>query len=94
MMGSIEALLLDALIQNNAESMRTGKGTFYKTTHASVKVKDWSETLAFIQESERWDLLEARVSKTAAQQVVEETKLPIPGVEIERMVKVNVRRPD
>lgn len=94
MMSSIEALLLDTLMQNDAESMRTDSGTFYKSTHASVKVLNWTETLAFIKENEAWDLLEARVSKTASEALVAETKKGIPGVDISRTVRVNVRRSD
>ena len=94
MMASIEVLLLDTLATNKAESMRTDNGTFYKSVQASVKVKEWAETLAFIQENEYWDLLEARVSKVAAEALVAETKTGIPGVDISRMVRVNVRRSD
>ena len=94
MLGALEAMLLDALQQTNTESMRTLAGTFYKTTHSSVKVKDWATTLAFIQDNGAWDLLEARVNKTAAEALVSDTAQGIPGVDIDRMVRVNVRRPD
>jgi cytosine/adenosine deaminase-related metal-dependent hydrolase len=94
MMTALEALLLDALLQTNAEAMRTNAGSFYKTTHASVKVKDWATTLAYIQQKGLWELLEARVSKVVAQQIVEDTQAAIPGIEIDRMTRVNVRRPD
>ena len=52
---------------------------------------DWPETLRYIREREAWDLLEARVSKTAAAVVVEETGAPIPGVETTSEIRVNVQ---
>jgi hypothetical protein len=50
------------------------------------------EFLGFVRAKEAWDLLEARVSKLAAQELIKETKLPIPGVETSSEVVVNVRR--
>jgi hypothetical protein len=89
----LEGMLLDVLNEHNAKTMKVETGTFYKTTRSSSKVTDWREALDFIRANEAWELLEARVSKTAAAAIIEETKQPIPGVEVTREVVVQVRRP-
>lgn len=91
-MDRLETILLDALNNANLNAMRAPAGTFFKTTETSVKVHEWSKTLAHIQEHELWELLEARVNKTAAQAIIEETRVPIPGVAVERLTVVQVRR--
>jgi len=91
-MGVLEAWLLEALNQAKLKSMNSPHGTAYKTTRTSAKVTDWAAALTFIRTHEAWDLLEARVSKLAAQTIIEETQQPIPGVETSSEVCCNVRR--
>jgi hypothetical protein len=91
-MEQIEALLLGHLNDSKLESMRAHTGTAYKTIRTSAKVVGWSEVLDFIREKECWELLEARVSKVAAEALVAERQAAIPGVEITREVCVQVRR--
>ncbi len=91
-MSVLENWMLDDLNQSGAESMRTTAGTCYKAKRTTAKVHAWSETLQFILEKQAYELLEARVSKTAAQAILEETGQPVPGVAIETETTVNVRR--
>jgi hypothetical protein len=91
-MDMLEAWMLEMLNQAKLQSMKSPHGTAYKTTRSSAKVLDWTAALAFIREKDAWDLLEARVSKLAAQAIIDETKLPIPGVEVSSELAVNVRR--
>jgi hypothetical protein len=91
-MEQIEGWLLEALNQAQVDSMKGRHGTAYKTLRTSAVVRDWTATLAFIRDNGLWDLLEARVSKLAAQAIIEETNKPIPGVETSSEVVVNVRR--
>jgi len=91
-MARLEGWLLEALNQAGLSSMKAPAGTAFKTTRTSAKVIDWPATLAFIREREAWDLLEARVSKLAAQEIMAELKQPIPGVETSAELCVNVRR--
>lgn len=89
----IEGVLLATLDALKQESMRSKSGTFYRSTQTSVKVTAWSQTLEYIRDNDAWELLEARVNKTAAAAILEETRAPIPGVEVSRIYSVNVRRP-
>ena len=91
-MGTLEAWMLDALNATGTESARTKHGTVFKSTRTSTKVMDWTATLNFIREVGAWDLLEARVSKTAAEAIMTETQQPIPGLSVSRETTLNVRR--
>jgi len=90
-MEQLEAGLLDHLNQAGTDSTHAKAGTAYKNTVTSVTVQDWAKTLDYIKETNSWDLLEARVSKTGALEIVEETKEPIPGVQITQVIVLRVR---
>lgn len=92
MMTKLEGYMLEALNAANLSSMRSPHGTAFKSLRTSAKVLDWAATLGFIREHDAWDLLEARVAKKAAFDIVEETQQAIPGVETTSEVCVNVRR--
>ena len=91
-MNTLEGWMLEALNNAGLQSMKSPHGTAYKSVRTSAKVTDWLATLSFIKEKEAWDLLEARVSKLAAQAIIDETHLPIPGVDTSSEIVVNVRR--
>jgi hypothetical protein len=91
-MAQLEARLLGILNDHHMENMKTQYGTAYKSLRTSATVTDWPLTLGYIREKEEWSLLEARVSKRAAQDLIEETGQPIPGVETKSEVCVNVRK--
>jgi hypothetical protein len=87
----IETALLAHLNELGLESTKCKAGTAYKSTTTSVTVKDWPSTLAFIRENELWDLLEARVGKTVALELLEERGEPPPGVQITQALVLRVR---
>lgn len=84
---TIEGLLMKALHEAGADSMKTPSGTAYKQAWSSAKVQDWQRVLDYAVENERFDLFERRVSKAVAEEIGE-----VPGLVFERGVKVNVRR--
>lgn len=88
----IETVLLERLLQRGSLNTRTEAGTAYVSDDVSVTVNGWSQTLDFIKENELWELLEARVSKTAAQEIIAERQADIPGVVVRREKVVNIRR--
>lgn len=91
-MDQLEGYLLEAMNQTGLDSMKSPHGTAFKSQRTSAVVRDWQATLGFIREHDAWDLLEARVAKTAAFNIIKETEQPIPGVETSAEVVVNVRR--
>jgi hypothetical protein len=92
MLERLEAHMLEALNEAGLQSAKSPHGTAYKSTRTYAKVIDFAQVLAFIREHDAWDLLEHRVSKKAAETIIEETQEPIPGVETSSEVVINVRR--
>jgi 2-iminoacetate synthase ThiH len=91
-MQQLEGLLLAELERAGVSSMKGDAGTVYTSTTTSVVVKDWPETFGYIKTHELWDLLEARVSKTATLTTIQETGKPIPGVQVSQAISLRVRR--
>lgn len=92
-MAQLEAMMLDELNVSKSQSIKTDKGTFFKTTKISVSVKEWQKTLDWIKDNDAWGLLEARVSKTNLLAIQEELNTTVPGVQISSEVGLNVRSP-
>lgn len=92
MLSTLANLILAELNAAEVHSMSSPDGTVYKSTETSVTVKNWGATLSYIQTHQAWDLLEARVSKTAALMVMEETGEAIPGVSMSQESVLRVRR--
>jgi phage host-nuclease inhibitor protein Gam len=84
----LEAALMKLMNEVGVQSVKTKAGTAYFSNVSSVRVVDWPVTLDFIVSNGAWDLLERRVNKTA----LKELEDGVPGVAIETIRKVNVRR--
>ena len=91
-MGVLENWLISDLHKANVNSMRCDAGTCYFDKRTSATIENWDAFLAYVQESGIWELLERRVSKLAAESILEETKKPVPGVKHDREVILKVRR--
>lgn len=91
-MEKIEAVLLKALEESQADSIKTKAGTAYKSIRTSCTVADWDTVLAFIQEHDLWHMLERRVSKASVDAYREEYDAIPPGLNIRSEVTVNIRR--
>lgn len=91
MLSRLGNLILAELQAAGVNSMASAEGTVYKSTETSVSVKDWPATLSYIQQNQLWDLLEARVAKTAAVTIMQETQAPIPGVQVSQEIVLRVR---
>jgi hypothetical protein len=88
----LENRLMAVLNENSSRQMRVDAGTFYTAKHISARVNAWSETLDYIRENDAWELLEARVNKTAVQALMEETNAEIPGVNVTTTYVLHVRK--
>lgn len=91
-MDRLENAILQTLTAQGVESVRTEHGTAYKSTSTSATIADWDAFLSFVQENERYDMIEKRCAKTAVEQYrAANDDLP-PGVNWREAVTVNVRR--
>lgn len=92
LMAKIEGQILAHFQETGQESAGTASGTAYKSTRASATVADRDGFLAYLQQSENWQLLDARVSKKAVDEFVAENKELPPGVSLRSEVTINIRR--
>lgn len=92
MLATLGNMILAELNAAGVSSMASPDGTVYKSTETSVTVKDWPAALAYIMQHQAWDLLEARVAKTAALTVINETNEMIPGVAVAQEIVLRVRK--
>ena len=88
----IEGVLLKRFNDNEIESVRTKVGTAFKTTRTSVTCADRELFFDFVKERELFDLLEARPAKALVDQYYEEHSEYPPGLNINRVVSISVRR--
>lgn len=92
-MAKLEAYLKDEMDKQNLTSFKSEYGTAFLTTTDYASVADWQEVLAYIRETESFDLLTQSVSKLAVRAFIEENKQVPPGVNYGTKVDVNIRKP-
>lgn len=84
--------LLELMTAENLDNVKTEHGTAYRKLVDNVTVEDWDQALRHIVGEQAWHLLERRVNKTAAQEILDETGQPLPGCKHNRAYVVQVRR--
>jgi hypothetical protein len=92
-MTKIEAWIKQQADTQGVTSFKSEHGTAFLTTVDYANVADWDATLRFIRESEAFDMLEKRVSKTAVRAYIDQTKSVPPGVNYGTKLEVNIRKP-
>jgi hypothetical protein len=92
-MVKIEAWIKQQADVQGVTSFKSDHGTAFLTTVDYANVADWDATLRFIRESEAYDMLEKRVSKTAVRAYIDQTKSVPPGVNYGTKLEVNIRKP-
>lgn len=90
-MAQIEQKLLATMHETGTTSLKAKTGTAYQQEWLSATVGDWSQVLDFIVDNKQYDLLERRVNKTVVKDLLEDGS-EVPGVNIERGVRVNIRK--
>lgn len=91
----LKALLLAQLNAAGATSIKTEKGTFYKSIRIKPSAADWSAIWEWMKANDALDLLEARLKSTFIRKYMEDHggALP-PGVNVIQEYEVSVRRPN
>lgn len=88
----MEAAILQEFEAKGFTSVRTEKGTAYRTTRTGAGVADWETFLEFVKANDLWNMLEKRVAKTAVEQYKDiHGDLPA-GVNWREEIIINVRR--
>lgn len=93
-MARIEQTIHQRLLASGTEAFKTAAGTAFLKEQTSVTVKDWAgQTLPFIIQNQRWDLLDAGVNKTATIAHMEANNGSVPpGVNYTSRMVVQIRR--
>lgn len=80
------------LEQSGSESIRTKEGTCYSTTRYTASLADPDEFMKFVIANQSYDLLDRKANSTAVRDyVAEKGNLP-PGVNLNSIKTVGVRR--
>ena len=88
----LEDIFQKQMVEQGLKNLTTEDGTAYQSEVVSVKVADWDRFREYVLAGGLWHMLEQRANKTAVQEVMEETGQLPPGLDINRAIKVNVRR--
>lgn len=90
---TIEVSLLAKMNEVGTDSFKGASGTAFKSERSTAVVEDREAFLNFVRDNGAWDLLEARAGKTAVDAYTEEHGEYPPGVNMNRAITINVRRP-
>lgn len=89
----LEAFLKTQMDAQGLTSFKSDYGTAFLTTTDYANVADWDAMLAFVRETDAFDMLEKRVSKVAVRGYIEANKMVPPGVTYGTKLEVNIRKP-
>lgn len=89
---AIELSLLEYLNDNGLQNLKTETGTAYKVTHVNTKMVDRQKLVAFVKETDNFDLFTNSLTKEAVKAYVETHKEPPPGVEVTTYLECNIRK--
>lgn len=92
MMLKLENMFQHAMDEDGVDSLKNADGTAFKSIKSSVTVEDWDSFIKYVRDNDLWYALEKRASKTAVEEILEETGELPPGLKISRTMKINVRR--
>ncbi len=76
------------------DSFKTADGTAFRNTKESYRVLDWQQTLAFMQATGNWQMLEKRVAKLATKEIHQTTGAIPPGLDYIVEETFVIRRPN
>ncbi len=92
MLEQLGNMLLGHLNTVNAESIRTGAGTFFKTTKKTASLEDPEAFMRFVIANNAFDMIDRKANVTAVDDYIKEHNALPPGVKFTERVEVNVRR--
>lgn len=83
----VESKLMQMMQDVGVDKLAGAAGTAFVKVNVSMTVADWDEVIGYVKENDAYDLLEKRVSKTAAQE-----RGDVPGLAISQTRVVQIRR--
>lgn len=83
----IESRVLQVMQETGVDKLAGSAGTAFSKINTSVTVADWDKVVEYVRDNDAFDLLEKRVSKTAAQE-----RGDVPGLAVSQTKVVQFRR--
>lgn len=83
----LEAKMQERLAELGVEKAGGEAGTVFTKVNTSYTVEDWDSVVEYVKENDAFDLLERRVSKSAAQE-----RGDVPGLRTTQVKAIQVRR--
>lgn len=90
-MDKIESDMSGLLERSNLTSMSTPAGSVVKMKWTKTALNDWEAFTNYVKEHDRFDLIEHRVAKNNALEVISEEG-GLPGVSVETGFNIQIRR--
>ena len=90
-MDSVEAMMSGILERTGLSSMSTPAGTVVKSKWTKTVLNDWNAFTQYVKDNDRFDLIEHRVAKNNALDVIHEDGA-LPGVSVEQGFTIQIRR--
>jgi hypothetical protein len=88
----LTGLLQGFLDQSGSESVKTAHGTCYTSTRYSASLPDAGAFMKFVVDNQQFDMLDRRANATAVRAYVEANGALPPGVSLNALRTVGVRR--
>jgi hypothetical protein len=85
--------LQDFLEASGAESVKTKQGTAYASVRYTASLPDPQAFMDYVIENQAFDLMDRKANSTAIREFIETHKAPPPGVNLNAVRTVGVRRP-
>ena len=79
-------------IRQGVDSFATSEGTAYRTTLRAVGVADWDAVVSFVKQNDVYELLQKRVTKSVALEILEQDGVLPPGLRLDTINKFNFKR--
>jgi hypothetical protein len=90
-MAVIEGELAEAATEAGLSSLPTAAGTGYWTTHVSCKSANSEQFFQYVQDNDRWDLLDKRPLKKSVGEFVALNGVPPPGLDYNAVSVFRIR---
>lgn len=88
----LSGALMGHLNNINADSVKTGAGTVYRSSRKSASLSDPKVFFDFVKAHELWDLMDRKANATAVADYIEQNQVPPPGVNFNVQHTIGVRR--
>jgi hypothetical protein len=89
----VEQILTQRLHDTGASSIVTPHGTIHTVSRTTARIMDPEAFRGYVTSNQRWDMLDWKANMTACRAQMQETKEPVPGVELSTFRDLRITTP-